>query len=48
MDKAKFKRVYFCANNLCELFLDVVLKLRDGLYFIPRESRGESHFLLSA
>jgi len=40
--------VCFCANNLCELFLDVVLKLWEGLYFIPRESRGESHFLLSA
>lgn len=38
----------FGANTLCELLLDVVLKLLDGLYFIPRESRGESHFLLSA
>ena len=42
------KENVFCANVLCESFLDVVLKLRDGLYFIPRESRGESHFLLSA
>jgi hypothetical protein len=42
------KKVCFCANTLCELFLDVVLKLRDRMYFIPRESRGESHFLLSA
>ena len=42
------KESVFCASTLCELFLDVVLKLRDGLYFISRESRGESHFLLSA
>lgn len=49
MDNVKCKRKFACcANTLCELFVDAVLKLQDGLYFIPRESRGESHFLLSA